>query len=144
MASPSVVERTRRTGRRALLAIAVVVIGGAAGLAFAKHEADRKVEQRAIALTGGDPHAGRQALLRYGCGSCHTIPGVQRANGLVGPSLAGIAKRVYVAGVLYNTPDNLSRWIRDPPAVDPLTAMPKIGVSDGDARDITAYLYTLE
>jgi cytochrome c1 len=45
--------------------------------------------------------------------------------------------------VLYNTPDNLMLWIRNPPGVDPLTAMPDTGVTEGDARDIAAFLYTL-
>jgi len=40
-------------------------------------------------------------------------------------------------------PPNLIRWIQDPPGVDPLTAMPKLGVSEADARDIASILYTL-
>jgi cytochrome c1 len=36
------------------------------------------------------------------------------------------------------------RWLRDPHAVDPLTAMPNLGVGEQDARDITSYLYTLK
>lgn len=35
------------------------------------------------------------------------------------------------------------RWIVDPKGVDSLTAMPVTGVSEGEARDIAAYLYTL-
>ena len=45
--------------------------------------------------------------------------------------------------MLPNTPQNLIRWIQNPPAVDPLTAMPNVGVTQADARDIAAYLYTL-
>ena len=59
------------------------------------------------------------------------------------PPLAGIADRVYIAGVLENTPSNLVRWIKDPPAVDSMTAMPNVGVSEAEARHIAAYLYTL-
>jgi cytochrome c len=94
-------------------------------------------------LTGGDPQLGRELLDRYGCDACHTIPGVRGARGLVGPPLAGIADRVYIAGVLENTPSNLVRWIKDPPAVDSMTAMPSLGVSEAEARHIAAYLYTL-
>jgi cytochrome c1 len=36
------------------------------------------------------------------------------------------------------------RWIRDPPGVDAKTAMPRLGVTEPDARDIAAYLYTLK
>lgn len=103
----------------------------------------RSTEQRAIELTGGDPGRGRQALNRYGCVSCHTIPGIRHANALVGPPLTRMGARVYVAGELPNTPDNLMRWIRDPRAVSERTAMPDTGVTEEDARHIAAYLYTL-
>jgi cytochrome c2 len=92
---------------------------------------------------GGDPERGRAMLRKYGCQSCHSIPGVVGANGLVGPPLGGVASRSYIAGVLPNTPENMMRWIQDPKGVDSLTAMPTLGVTDADARHITAYLYTL-
>ena len=99
----------------------------------------------ASALTGGgDPKRGALAIAAHGCSSCHTIPGVRGADGLVGPPLTAMAERAYVGGVVKNTPQNLIRWIQDPPAVDPLTAMPKLGVSESDARDIASYLYTLK
>ncbi|KAA0013030.1 c-type cytochrome [Billgrantia pellis] len=90
----------------------------------------------------GDPEKGRAIIRAYGCGSCHVIPGIPGADGRTGPSLERIAKRVYLAGVLPNTPDDMARWIREPETVDPRTAMPNMGVSESDARDITAYLYT--
>ena len=101
------------------------------------------VAAEAAALTGGDPVRGRAAMRAYGCVSCHTIPGVTGAQALVGPSLAGIAERSYIGGVLTNSPENLVRWIRDPRGVDPRTAMPDVGVSERDARDIAGYLYSL-
>jgi cytochrome c len=94
-------------------------------------------------MVGGDPSRGPQLIRSYGCGTCHTVSGVVGANGLVGPPLTGLAQRSYIAGVLPNAPDNLVRWIEDPKAVDSLTAMPKVGVTPSDARDIAAYLYTL-
>jgi cytochrome c len=97
----------------------------------------------AAGITGGDYHLGRQALREYGCGACHAIPGVTGARGLVGPPLGGIASRSYIAGVLSNSPENMIRWILDPPSVNPLTAMPNVGVSERRARDMAAYLYTL-
>jgi cytochrome c2 len=93
-------------------------------------------------LAGGDPRRGEVAIRTYGCGSCHTIPGIRGANGLVGPPLTGIAERGYVGGVLTNTPQNLVRWIQNPPAVDPMTAMPNVGVTYQDAVDIAGYLYS--
>jgi cytochrome c oxidase assembly factor CtaG len=100
-------------------------------------------ERSAAMLTGGDPRVGKQAMESLGCGGCHTIEGVRDANGTVGPSLNGLAQRTYIAGVLTNTPTNLTRWIVDPKAVDSLTAMPKLGITPKQARDIAAYLYTL-
>jgi cytochrome c2 len=99
--------------------------------------------REASRLTGGDPARGRVLMRTYGCQSCHTIPGVVGADGQVGPPLAGIAGRSYIGGVLVNAPDNMIRWILDPKSVDPLTAMPNVGVTRSDARHIAAYLYTL-
>jgi putative membrane protein len=97
----------------------------------------------AAAMTGGDPEKGSDALASYGCTACHTIPGIREARGLVGPPLTSIGSRVYLAGRLPNTPDNIKKWIQHPRAVDEKTAMPETGVTDADARDIAAYLYTL-
>jgi cytochrome c len=92
----------------------------------------------------GDAENGRLLLRQFGCGSCHRIPGVATAEGNVGPSLDAIARRVYLAGVLPNTPDNMVRWIRSPKSVDPRTAMPDLQVTEMHARDMTAYLYRLQ
>ena len=120
----------------AFAAVAALILGAGActrGDSFAN----------AAAITAGDPHRGRDAISAYGCASCHEIAGIRGARGLVGPPLTGIASRSYVGGVLTNSPENMIRWIMDPPAVNPLTAMPNLDVNERDARDITAYLYTL-
>jgi cytochrome c oxidase assembly factor CtaG len=104
---------------------------------------NREVERTAAAMTGGEPRIGKQVIQQYGCASCHTIPGIPGAHALVGPSLEHIASRMYIAGVLSNTPENMLRWLQNPPAVDPLTAMPNLGVTEADARDMAGYLYTL-
>jgi mono/diheme cytochrome c family protein len=91
----------------------------------------------------GDVAAGKKALQQYLCTTCHAIPGVVGANRHVGPPLHGIADRQYLAGVLPNTPANMLRWLRKPTEVDPLSAMPDLGVTEQDARDIAAFLYTL-
>jgi putative membrane protein len=98
--------------------------------------------EEAALVVGGDPERGSLAFRRYGCGSCHSVQGVPGAAGLVGPPLSGIGARAYVAGVLTNTPEHLARWIQSPQAVDSLTAMPSLGVTSADARDIAAWLYT--
>ena len=94
-------------------------------------------------VPGGDPDAGKQLIANYGCGACHTIPGVRGAEGLVGPPLIKFARRTYIAGEVPNTANFLIRWIEVPQAIEPGTAMPNLGVSEGQARDIAAYLYTL-
>jgi cytochrome c len=113
----------------------------AAMAAFGCDDADKRA---AAAMTGGDPDRGRAAIASYGCSSCHVIPGVRGADGLVGPPLTNMGSRGYVAGVVKNSPDNLVRWILNPPAVDPMTAMPNVRVKESDARDIASYLYTLK
>ena len=93
---------------------------------------------------GGDAASGKESIRRYGCNGCHSIPGVRDAKGVVGPPLDHLSQRVYLAGELPNTTENLMRWIQHPHQIHPKTAMPEMGVSDQDARDISAYLYTLK
>jgi cytochrome c len=120
---------------RALL-VAFVAIASLAATACAR-------ENETLAqLSGGDPHRGAAAIRAYGCGSCHTIPGVRGASGMVGPPLTAIGHRTYIAGVLPNTPENLVRWIQNPPSIDSKTAMPNVGVTRQDAIDIAGYLYS--
>jgi cytochrome c len=101
------------------------------------------VRHQAAQLTGGDPDKGPAAIGRYGCGSCHDIPGVRNATGTVGPPLTAIARRTYLAGHVPNTPNDMVRWIQHPQQLEHGTAMPEMHVTDADARDIAAYLYTL-
>jgi cytochrome c2 len=95
-------------------------------------------------LVAGDAARGRQALFQYACNACHTIPGVTGAKVQVGPPLAGIAQRSLIAGRLPNTQDNMVKWLRRTQEVKPLTAMPQLGVTEQDARDIAAYLAALD
>lgn len=91
----------------------------------------------------GDVHHGRKLVAREGCGTCHDIPGVAGAEGRVGPPLGTIGVRTMIAGMLPNTPPNLVHWIRAPQSVVPGNAMPDMEISEHDARDIAAFLYTL-
>jgi cytochrome c len=99
------------------------------------------------AVAGGDPRLGREALHNYGCIACHAVPGERTVGGLnssVGPSLDSFSTRSFVAGSLANTDENLISWIVNPQAIRPGSAMPNLGVSETDARHITAFLYSLD
>jgi cytochrome c2 len=87
---------------------------------------------------------GKRAAQQYLCPMCHVIPGIVGANRHIGPPLKGITLRGYIAGIIPNTPENMVRWLMNPLEIDPLTAMPDLGFNEVDARDIAAYLYTLE
>lgn len=95
------------------------------------------------AALGGDPDNGKLLLRQFGCGTCHEIPGVADAKGRVGPPLEGVASRIYIAGVLPNTPQNMAAFIRRPQRFAPRTAMPDLGVTEAHARDMVAHLDTL-
>jgi cytochrome c1 len=124
-----------RSTRGKLLAFCVASVGATLLGGCSESSASRPVD--------GDAGAGSSTITRHACGSCHLIPGVQASNGLVGPPLGGMAARVYIAGHLLNTPDNMILWLRHPQAVRPGNAMPDMGLSDREARDVAAYLYTL-
>jgi putative membrane protein len=98
---------------------------------------------QAASVTGGNPTRGAVAIRQYGCAACHTIPGIPGARGTVGPELSGLSSKLYLAGVITNTPSNLIRWIQHPQQIDPLTVMPDVGVTESSARNIASYLYTL-
>jgi cytochrome c len=105
---------------------------------------NREQKQQAKTLTGGDPDRGKAAIDRYGCNACHVIPGIPGPKGMVGPPLEHIASRAYIGGKFANNPETMIKWLQNPPAFDPQSAMPNLGVTEADSRDITAYLYTLK
>jgi mono/diheme cytochrome c family protein len=80
----------------------------------------------------------------YGCAACHAIPGIRFPKGNVGPPLDGMAGRGLIAGHLPNKPSVMVAFLQDPPALAPQTGMPNVGLTVEQARDIAAYLYTLE
>jgi cytochrome c2 len=96
----------------------------------------------ARAISGGDPDRAPELIRRYGCGGCHTIPGIPGADGQVGPQLADIIHRVYIGGVASNSPDQLTQWIVSPQTFSPRSAMPATGISEAEARNVVAYLYS--
>lgn len=148
--------RTGRTGRITVLVIVILLVASVVALAIwapsAQDVRNTKLVNSAlgsgihkplIEVPGGTAKNGPSAIQRYGCMSCHTVPGVPGAKGTVGPPLNNFANRSYIAGMLPNTPDNLIHWIQHPQEVVPGNDMPELGVTENDARDIAAYLYTL-
>jgi cytochrome c2 len=122
------------------LVLAIAIVGGVLVSRSYHHE----TAARARDLTGGDPARGRQLAGGLGCVACHITPNVVGPRSKVGPSLAGFAGRRYIAGTAENTPAHLIQFLRDPPSVAPKTAMPHLRLSEADARDLAAFLYTLQ
>lgn len=123
---------------------AAVLAAIACAAAGCEGDLDPRSPAHVRSAAGGHARNAPKLMREYGCISCHTIPGVRGAHALVGPSLAGFASRQYIAGRVANEPDALVRWIMHPQSVKPGTAMPEMGVTGQHARDMAAYLYTLE
>lgn len=115
---------------------------GCALLASACDRRDMPVPP-ASSATLGNAERGQRLLAQFQCGACHQIPDVPAARSYVGPSLANLGRQSYIAGQFANQPETLVRWIVDPQAMLPGTAMPAMGVSPDQARDMAAYLYGL-
>lgn len=92
------------------------------------------------AQPSGEQRSAPELMAQYGCPACHTIPHVPGAVGKVGPSLASLSTRSYLAGSLPNSPDHLEEWIMHPQHFQPGTAMPEMGVTQQDARRIADFL----
>jgi cytochrome c len=94
----------------------------------------------------GDASHGRELIVKNGCYDCHVIPGIDRKPGPGAPlSLDGVAvRRRIAAGAIENTRENLEAFIQHPRALSPAATMPGIGDAPDDARDIAAYLMTLD
>jgi len=110
-------------------------------IAHTQSDFDAWVQQKKNPTAGGDPEAGKAFFLTGPCAGCHTIDGTA-AHGQVGPNLTHIASSPQIAGVLENTPDNLKKWLANPPGVKPGTIMPNLGLSPGDIDNLVAFLET--
>jgi cytochrome c2 len=100
--------------------------------------------QESIApLAPGSPAHGAELIAQKGCGACHQIPGIEGANGLVGPPLTLMGRRIFVAGLLRNTPQNLAAWVLEPQRFVPGNAMPSTGLTESESLDVAAYLETI-
>ena len=135
---PALSERSESKGgakrrMRGLLLIAILLAA-----------CNREQKQSAQLSSGGNVDRGKAAIERYGCNACHIIPGISGPKGMVGPPLDHIASRSFIAGKFPNNPQTMINWLQDPPKYDPQSAMPNLGVTQADSRDMTAYLYTLK
>jgi len=91
-----------------------------------------------------DDTRAKTLIENYGCTACHSIPGVPGPKGMVGPPLDHIGSRTVIAGKFPNNPDTMARWIRNPQALDPQNAMPNLGVTDVDAKEMARYIESLK
>lgn len=123
-----------RAGACGALLVAAAMICGCMG---------GKQKHQVSANIGGSAQRGQAVMVHYGCGKCHTIPGIPHARGVFGPPLNFMGIRTEVAGNFPNTPENLVHWIEQPTAMKPKTAMPDLGLTEQQARDAAAYLETL-
>ena len=117
---------------RAIPALFLALVGSAA-----------LAQENAPPLAMGSPAHGAELIAEKGCGACHMIPGITGANGLVGPPLTLMGRRIFVAGLLRNTPQNLAAWVLEPQRFVPGNAMPSTGLSESEALDVAAYLETI-
>lgn len=124
----------RRTKSGLLLMVPILVLLAAC--------ADKRQQPRDI--TGADAAAGLAVIKRLGCAACHQIPGVDWPQGTVGGSLDGFADRSMIAGRFPNQPETLTAWVRNAPSMSATTGMPAMPLTSAEARDVAAYLYTLE
>ncbi len=99
----------------------------------------------ALAAPAGDLAKGKELVAAKGCGGCHTIPGVAGAVGAIGPNLSDVGGKTKIAGgaVEVKGSEDFKKWVLDPPALKPGTAMPKLGLTDAEATDIAAFLSSL-
>jgi cytochrome c len=129
--------------RTVVLIVVAVALTALVGSMSVWQSGRAAAEREAAELTGGNPSLGKDALRALGCVACHEVPGFAGTKPRAGPPLAGFALRTFVAGTTENTPHNLVQFIRDPRSVAPRSAMPKLPMSEDQARDMAAYLYTL-
>jgi cytochrome c2 len=88
---------------------------------------------------------GRRLVSQYGCNVCHAIPGIEGAQGSLGPSLAGVGSRATISnGAVQNTAGNLAKFIQSPASLNPSTSMPGLNMPVADAGEIAKYLRTLK
>jgi cytochrome c oxidase subunit 2 len=101
-------------------------------------------QQPATTPPAGDAAQGAQVFQTRGCAACHTITGTS-AQGKVGPNLTHFGSRGTLAGsILTNNPQDLRRWLKDPPGIKPGSIMPNLNLNDHELEVLVAYLQSLK
>jgi cytochrome c1 len=95
-------------------------------------------------IAGADPARGLAVMERVGCAACHDIPGIDWPRGRAGPSLKGFGASPMIAGRFPNQPEVLTAWLIDAPSLSPETGMPPMPLTEAEARDVAAWLYSLD
>lgn len=108
------------------------------------HPAVGQAPEGAALPAAASASRGRELISIYGCGSCHRIPGINAADGNVGPPLVHIRSRGYLGGIVPNSFENMVLWLTETQRIAPESAMPDLGLSNDEARDIAAYLYQMD
>ena len=121
----------------------VAVADSAAEMAAKQPPAETPARSPAAEEPVADIAAALELFKARACTGCHIAPGIPEAVGTVGPNLTGLAFRPQVAGVMDMSGENLAKWIRNPPAEKPGTAMPPLGLSDSDIQTLVDWLLTL-
>ena len=89
------------------------------------------------AATRGDARRGEVLFRAKGCATCHVHGRIPGRTGEFSGGYPGTAPDLTSYA---NDPELLRRWLRDPQAVKPTTAMPNLDLSDGEIADLIAFL----
>ncbi len=90
-----------------------------------------------------DVAAGAKTFASSACVGCHAIKGV--SAGVLGPNLTHVGSRTTIAGgIMENTPENVAKWLKNPPHEKPGSLMPVLGLSDDQIRGLVAYMESLK
>lgn len=108
-------------------------VGGIDTNGFPAEPDMRPAVAAAAGTAGGSRLAEAPKMFATVCAACHAVEG---QGGAVGPALDGVAGRY--------TPESLDRWLADPQAVKPGTAMPNLQLSDEVRAELVAWLMTLK
>jgi len=107
--------------------------------AWAAHQAER-----APAPSSAPEEQGRDVFLQMTCVNCHSIEGVSTTTN-VAPDLTHLAtRRTLGAGVLQNTPADLTRWLKDPQAIKPGCKMPNLNLTKAQVNNLVSYFESLQ
>jgi cytochrome c oxidase subunit 2 len=89
---------------------------------------------------------GQELFVAGGCGNCHAVRGLDRADGDLAPDLTHVGGRVSLgAGVFPNNVGTLAGWISDVQHVKEGARMPSYaGLPGPDLRALAAYLESLK